>query len=181
MHASRAPINLDQTSFSRPLPLAIPAEERRDRYDVNRRGSLRRRSHRLSAVAILFAVALALAAFGVATDNGVAAAYGLGASAPAAFAVAIVGWTSIRRLERRCVVLGRARVESERARHDLELVNAKLRQRVEQLEAREAAVDDGFDWVDEQTAGRLRALLDQAGLELADLAYLELDDEEAQP
>jgi len=129
-------------------------------------------------VAILFAVALALAAFGVATDNGGVTAYGIAAIAPAALGMAIAAWTSIRRLERRCVLLGRARAESERARHDLELENAKLRRRVEQLETREAAIDDGFHWVDEQTAGRLRALLDAAGLELADLTEMVLDDDE---
>jgi hypothetical protein len=81
-------------------------------------------------------------------------------------------------LERRCELLGRARAESERARQDLELENAELRRRHAALEAREAAVADGFDWVDEQTAGRLRALLDAAGLELADLADIVLDDDE---
>ena len=59
-----------------------------------------------------------------------------------------------------------------------ELENAELRRRHAAVEAREAAVADGFDWVDEQTAGRLRALLDAAGLELADLADMVLDDDE---
>jgi hypothetical protein len=135
-------------------------------------------SRRLLITAIAVGLAYAVSVLGVVSDNGDLAAYGLGASAPAAFAMATVAWTSLRRLERRCELLGRARAKSERARHDLELENAELRRRHAALEAREAAVADGFDWIDEQTAGRLRALLDAAGLELADLADMLLDDDE---
>ena len=74
--------------------------------------------------------------------------------------------------------LGALGRESERARHDLEVENAELRRRNAELESREAAVNDGFDWVDEQASGQLRALLEQAGLELADLTDMVLDDEE---
>jgi hypothetical protein len=75
-------------------------------------------------------------------------------------------------------VLGRARAESERARHDLEVENAELRRHNADLQAEHAAIFDGFEWVDERTAGRLRALLEAAGLELADLADMVLDDDE---
>ena len=38
------------------------------------------------------------------------------------------------------------------------------------LEAQHAAIFEGFDWIDERTAGRLRDLLEEAGDELAELA-----------
>jgi hypothetical protein len=63
-------------------------------------------------------------------------------------------------------------------RHALEVENAERERRNVDLEARQAAIIDGFDWVDEQTAGRLGDLLEAAGLELANRAEEVLDEPE---
>ena len=82
----------------------------------------------------------------------------------------------MRRLALRCEALGRVRAEAECARYELEVENAELERRNADLEAERAAIVDGFDWIDEQSAGRLRKLLEAAGLEVADLVDMALDD-----
>ncbi len=129
-------------------------------------------------VAIAAGLAFTVGLYGIAASRDLVAAIGLCAVGLIALGTTLATRIRVQALERRCELLGRARAESERARHDLELENTELRRRHAALEAREAAVADGFDWVDEQTAGRLRALLDAAGLELADLADMVLDDDE---
>jgi hypothetical protein len=131
-------------------------------------------------VAIAAGVAFTVGLYGIAANRDLVAAIGLCAVGLTALALKAAAGIRVQALKRRCKLLGRARAESERARHDLERENAELRRRNAELESREAAVNDGFDWVDEQASGRLRALLDQAGLELADLTDMVLDDEEEQ-
>jgi hypothetical protein len=133
-------------------------------------------SRRLLITAIAVGLAYAVSVLGVVSDNGDLAAYGLGASAPAAFAMATVAWTSLRRLERRCELLGRARAESERARHDLEVENAELERRNAELKSEQLAILEDFDWIDERTNGRLSDLVQEAGDELAEFADEVLDD-----
>lgn len=123
-------------------------------------------------------VAFTVSLYGILAGRDLVAAIGLCALSLAAVAMKAAAGIRAQGLERRCKLLGRARMESERARHSLEIENAELRRRNAALESREAAVNDGFDWVDEQASGRLRALLDQAGLQLADLTDMALDDEE---
>jgi hypothetical protein len=126
--------------------------------------------------ALLLVAAFAVASWGIASARTGLAATGLAAAAVAVLAsgVAVSAW--IGRLERHAGRLGRARAESERARQRLEAENAELRRQVTGLHARHGAIVDGFDWADDHTAGQLRALLDSAGLELADLADGVLDD-----
>jgi hypothetical protein len=123
-------------------------------------------------------LALGVTGYGVAANDDVLAAIGLAAIALTATAIGLGARASLRRLERRCEALGRARAEAEHARYELEVANAELERRIGDLEAEQAAIVDGFDWIDEQSAGRLRKLLDAAGLELADLADMVLDDVE---
>ena len=131
---------------------------------------------RFPVAELLIGLALAAAVYGVAASDEVLALLGLATTALIAMLVVLGARASMRRLERRCEVLGRARAESERACHELEVENAELERRNADLEEQRAAIVNGFDWVDEQTAGRLRSLLDAAGLELADLADMVLDD-----
>ena len=91
-------------------------------------------------------------------------------------AIGLGARASLRRLALRCEALGRARAEAEFARYELEVENAELERRNADLEAERAAIVDGFDWIDEQSAGRLRKLLEAAGLEVADLVDMALDD-----
>jgi hypothetical protein len=118
---------------------------------------------------LLLGLALGAAAYGVAASDEILALLGLATTALTAASVVLGTRASMRRLARRCEVLGRAR-------HQLEIENAELERRNADLEEERAAIVSGFDWVDEQTAGRLRSLLDAAGLELADLADTVLDD-----
>jgi hypothetical protein len=118
---------------------------------------------------LLIGLALGAAAYGVAASDEILALLGLATTALTAMSVVLGTRASMRRLARRCEVLGRAR-------HQLEVENAQLERRNADLEDQRAAVVNGFDWFDEQTAGRLRSLLEAAGLELADLADTVLDD-----
>ena len=118
---------------------------------------------------LLLGLALGVAVYGVATSHNILALVGLATTALTSTSVVLGTRASMRRLARRCEVLGRAR-------RQLEVENAELERRNADLEEERAAIVNGFDWVDEQTAGRLRSLLDAAGLELADLADSVLDD-----
>jgi len=118
---------------------------------------------------VLLGLALGAAVYGVAASDEVLALLGLATTALTAMSVVLATRASKRRLARRCEVLARTR-------HQLEVENAELERRNAYLEEQRAAIVNGFDWVDEQTAGRLRSLLDAAGLELADLADTVLDD-----
>ncbi len=129
-------------------------------------------------VAIAAGLAFTVALSGIVANRDLVAAIGLCSVGLATLAMKASARIRVRAWERRCGLLGRARARSERARHDLEVENAELRRRIAELEAREAAINAGFGWVDEQASGQLRALLDQSGLELADLADLVLDEEE---
>lgn len=179
MHEREPALELHQRWRERSGPwgehgeLAVPLSETR-----------RRRAARGSGALLIVAMAVGLGCagglYGIAADQDPVAAIGVCATGLIALGTWAAAGIRVRALERRAVVLGRARAKSERARHDLELENAELRQRNAELESREAAVNDGFDWVDEQASGRLRALLDQAGLELSDLTDMVLDDEEEQ-
>ncbi len=131
-------------------------------------------------IAIAAGLAFTVGLYRIVANRDLVAAIGLFAIGLTAVAMKASARIRVRASERRCELLGRARAKSERARHDLEIENAELRRRNAELESREAAVNDGLDWVDEQASGRLRALLDQAGLQLADLTDMVLDDEEEQ-
>ena len=130
------------------------------------------------ASVVLMVLALGVTGCAVAANEDILAAIGLAAIALTATAMSLGARASLRRLERRCEVLGHARAEAERARYELEVANAELERRNADLEAEQAAIVDGFDWIDEQSAGRLRKLFEAAGLELADLADMVIDDVE---
>jgi hypothetical protein len=167
----QSPLERARHSLAAPAETLAQAEPRRGQLP---RGST---SRALPAAAIAGGVALAMAAYGYATSRDLVAAMGLCAIGVIGLAVTLAAFSRARRLERRCQMLGRARAESERARHVLEVENAELERRNAELEAQHAAIVDGFEWVDEQTAGRLRDLLEAAGTELADLAEAVLDDD----
>lgn len=129
-------------------------------------------------IAIAAGVAFTAGLYGIVANRDLLAAIGLCSVGLTTLAMRVSARIRVRASKRRCELLGRARARSERARHDLEVENAELRHRNAELEAREAAINAGFDWLDEQSSGQLRALLDQSGLELADLADLVLDEED---
>lgn len=178
MRAKGGPVEIDQ----RPLRIPIASMTERGTTAAGRHGR-RGLAHRTvgpvpDAVAVLLLVAaFAVAAYGVASSRGSLATAGLVVAAVVSLASAAAGGASRGRLERRNERLGRARAESERARHDLAVENAELRRHVASLQAQRTAIVDGFDWIDEHTAGRLRALLDESGLQLANLADTVLDDD----
>ena len=128
------------------------------------------------AAELLVVLALGVTGYAVAANDDILAAIGLAGIALTAMAIGLGARASMRRLALRCEALGRARAEAEFVRYELEVENAELERRNADLEEQRAAIVNGFDWVDEQTAGRLRSLLDAAGLELANLAETVLDD-----
>ena len=67
-------------------------------------------------------------------------------------------------------VLDRTLAEAERARDELRgRERASCSEGTHELQALELAVEEGFDWIDERTQGRLRELVEEAGDELAAL------------
>jgi len=129
----------------------------------------------LLAAELLVVLALGVTGYAVAANDDILAAIGL-AGIAVTMAIVLGARASMRRLALRCEALGRARAEAEFARYELEVENAELERRNADLEAERAAIVDGFDWIDEQSAGRLRKLLEAAGLEVADLVDMALDD-----
>jgi hypothetical protein len=125
---------------------------------------------------LLIILAVGVTGYAVAANDDILAATGLAGIALTAMAIGLGARASMRRLALRCEALGRARAEAEFARYELEVENAELERRNADLEAERAAIVDGFDWIDEQSAGRLRKLLEAAGLEVADLVDMALDD-----
>lgn len=121
------------------------------------------------------ALALGLATWGVATNRNGVAMVGLAATAVTAAAMAVSARASIRTRDRSFELLDRALAESERARDDLRVENATLQRRNADLRTLELAVEEGFDWIDERTQGRLRELVEEAGDELAALVDEVLD------
>src|SRR6266540_1782400 len=121
----------------------------------------------LLAAELLVVLALGVTGYAVAANDDILAAIGLAGIALTAMAIGLGTRASMRRLALRCEALGRARAEVE---------NAELERRNADLEAERAAIVDGFDWIDEQSAGRLRKLLEATGLEVADLVDMALDD-----
>ena len=130
----------------------------------------------LLAAELLVVLALGVTGYAVAANDDILAAIGLAGIALTAIAIGLCARASMRRLALRCEALGRVRAEAECARYELEVENAELERRNADLEAERAAIVDGFDWIDEQSAGRLRKLLEAAGLEVADLVDMALDD-----
>jgi hypothetical protein len=130
----------------------------------------------LVAEQLLIIVAVGVTGYAVAASDDILAAIGLAGIALTAMAIGLGARASMRRLALRCEALGRARAEIEFARYELEVENAELERRNADLEAEHAAIVDGFDWIDERSAGRLRKLLEAAGLEVADLVDMVLDD-----
>jgi hypothetical protein len=169
-------MELNESSFE------VPSRRQRSGRRYGARASAARRGRRpfaprtLRPTVILIGLAFAVAVYGVAASRDLVAVVGLAAVAFAMVAMARGARTSIRALMRRCEVHGRARAESERARHDLEVENAELERRYADLRARHAAIVEGFDALDERTGGRLYDLIEQAGDELGELTEEALDD-----
>jgi len=99
----------------------------------------------------------------------------LAAAAAAAVAMAVGARASIREAARTSEVLNRTLAEAERARDEILITNERLQRRNAELQALELAVEEGFDWIDERTQGRLRDLVEEAGDELAALVDEMLD------
>lgn len=124
---------------------------------------------------VAIALTLGVATWGIATNRNNVAMVGLAATAVTAAAMGVSARASIRTGERSFEQLDRALAESERARDDLRVENKRLQRRNADLRARGLAVEDGFDWIDERTQGRLRELVEEAGDELAALVDELLD------
>jgi hypothetical protein len=121
-------------------------------------------------------VALAGASYGVESDQESVAMLCLAAAAVLAVAMGIMAQTSIWAGRRTCEALDRALYRSERSREQLRVANERLQRRNAQLQALQLAVEDGFDWIDERTQGRLRELVEETGDELAALVDEALDE-----
>lgn len=168
-------MELNESSFE------VPPHWQRSGRTYGARASAARGRHpfaprALRTTATVIGLALPVAVYGVAASRDLVAAVGLVAVAFAVVAMARGARSSIRALERRCEVHGRARAESERARHDLEVENAELERKYADLRARHAAIVEGFDVLDERTGGRLYDLVEEAGDELGELTKEALDD-----
>lgn len=124
---------------------------------------------------IATALMLGVATYGVVTNRTNAATVGLAGTAVTAVAMAFSAGDSIRTGERSCELLDRALAESERARDELHVANAKLQRRNADLRALQLAVVQGFDLIDERTQGRLQELVEEAGDEFAALVDEALD------
>jgi hypothetical protein len=121
-------------------------------------------------------VALAGATYGVESDQDSVATVCLAAAAVLAIAMGVITQTTIWAGRRTCDALDRALSRSESAREELRVANERLQRRNAQLQAVQLAVEDGFDWIDERTQGRLRELVEEAGDELAALVDEALDE-----
>ena len=169
-------MELNESSFEAPPHWQKSGQTYGARASAARRGRHPFAVRALRATAILIGLAFAVAVYGVAASRDLVAVVGLAAVAFAVVATARGARTSIRALERRCEVLGRARAESERARHNLEVENAELERRYADLRAYHVAIVEGFDALDERTGGRLYDLVEEAGDELGELTREALDD-----
>ena len=129
----------------------------------------------LLATLIAIALTLGVATWGVVTNRNSAAIVGLTAAAAAAVAMAFGARASIREAAGTSEVLDRTLAEAKRARDELLITNERLQRRNAELQALELAVEEGFDWIDERTQGRLRDLVEEAGDELAALVDEMLD------
>ena len=132
-----------------------------------------------SQVVLLVSVAglgasVGIALYGQLTGRGTVALVAAGATAWIGAAMALRATSSLRDLEAAYVRLDRALVETERAHDDLELANEELRRANVQIRAMHLAMTDLLNLVDERTKGRLRALIEDAGGDLADLLEQEL-------
>lgn len=188
MRAKGAPVELDPVSRPNPESEA-PASD----GPATRVGEWRPRVPRLACLpsstllrpaglpavllATLIAVGLTLgvATWGVVTSRNSAAIAGLTAAAAAAVAMALGARASIREAAGTSEVLDRTLAEAKRARAELLITNERLQRRNAELQALELAVEEGFDWIDERTQGRLRDLVEEAGDELAALVDEMLD------
>jgi len=126
---------------------------------------------------IAMTLTLGVATYGLVTDRRTVAMVGLTASVLIAIAMALRARDSIGTAERSSEQLDRALAESERARDDLHIANAKLQRTNVDLRTLQIAVALGFNLIDERTEGRLRALVAEAGDDLASLVDEALDDE----
>jgi hypothetical protein len=130
----------------------------------------------LLATLIAIGPTLALAAYGVETDQKSIAIVGLAATTLVAVTASAGARRSIRTEERSSEALVQALADSERARNELHLANERLQRKNAELEALELAVREAFEWIDEQTQGRLRELVEEAGEDLAALVDDALDE-----
>jgi uncharacterized membrane protein YraQ (UPF0718 family) len=121
-------------------------------------------------------VVLAVATYGVEADQESVAIVCLAAAAVLAVAMGVIAQTSIWAGRRTCEALDRALFRSEGAREELRVANEMLQRRNAQLQTLQLAVEDGFDWIDERTQGRLRELVEETGDELAALVDEALDE-----
>jgi hypothetical protein len=121
-------------------------------------------------------VALGGATYGIESDQESVAMVCLAAAAVLGLALGVIAQTSIWAGQRTCEALDRALFRSERAREELRVANERLQRRNAQLQTLQLAVEDGFDWIDERTEGRLRELVAETGDELAALVDEALDE-----
>lgn len=118
----------------------------------------------LRACPIGIVAALGVATLGVATNHDGSVQVGLSVAAVATLATAVVMRVAIRTL-----------AETKRTFAELRIANVQLQQRNVELETHESAMEEALEWVDEQTQGRLRELVEAAGDELAALVNAVLD------
>ena len=149
-------------------PLRLPVRHRVPGHPVGSRAALL-----VNLIAIM--VTLGVATYGLIGDRRNLALIGIVASLLIAIAMVARARDSLRTAEHAAELLDGAVLESERARDELHSVNAQLRKaNADQLVA-QLAVAQAFNLIDERTQGRLRAVVEEAGGDLAALVEEALD------
>jgi hypothetical protein len=115
------------------------------------------------------ATALGVACYGELTGSRTLGLLGLAASVSIGAAMALRARDSIRTVEAACAQLDRALAETERGRDDLALANDELGRTNVRIRAMHIAFADLLNLADERTDGRMRALVEETGGELAEL------------
>lgn len=141
---------LDRSVSTPTSPLNSKANSRRTGAAAGSRAALL-----VAAIAIV--LTLGVGTYGVETNRKPIAILGLACNAVIAALVVVSARNSIR------------------ARDDLRVAGEELRRENAGLRARELAVAQGFDLVDERTRGRLRELVEETGAELAEIVDEALD------
>jgi hypothetical protein len=100
---------------------------------------------------------------------------GIAASLLIAIAMVSRARDSLRTAERAAELLDGAVLDSERARDELQAVNARLRKANADHLVTHVAVAEAFNLIDERTQGQLRQVVEQAGGDLAALVEESLD------
>jgi hypothetical protein len=148
--------------------IRVPARHRVPGHPVGSRAAL-------LVTFLAITLSLAVATYGLMGGRRAVALIGVATSAAIATSMVFRARDSVRTAERSAELLDSVLVESERTRDELHLANSELRKTNADLRTLQIAVAQGFQVIDERTQGRLRALVEEAGHDLAALVEEGLD------